>query len=113
MRQALRRVLEPEGYCVLEAPHGGVAMEMLRKHPADIVIMDLLMPEQEGLETILMMRSQAPQIKIIAISGGGQYGMTYRSDMAAKLGADRALMKPFDRQGLLTAIRAVQTDEAP
>ncbi len=110
VRQALRHVLEPEGYLVVEAPHGGIAMDILRKQPIDLVILDLLMPEQEGLETILKMRCHSPKIKIIAISGGGRFGMTYLLDMAEKLGANSGLTKPLSRQELLVTIRKLLTD---
>jgi CheY-like chemotaxis protein len=113
VREALRRILEPEGYRVVEAAHGGIALELFRQHPIDLVIMDLLMPEQEGLETILTMRRLSPQIKIIAISGGGRYGMTYLLEVAAKFGADRIFAKPFDRQGLLAAIGELLAGRTP
>jgi len=105
VRSALRIVLESEEYSVLEAPQGGVAMEMLQEHRFDLAIVDLFMPVQDGLETILRMRRLAPQVKIIAISGGGQYGLTDMLQAAKVLGADRVLAKPFDRQTLLTAVR--------
>ena len=112
VRQALRHILEPEGYVVVEAPHGGIAMELFRKHPISLVIIDLLMPEQEGLETILTMRRLSPQVKIIAISGGGRFGMTYLLEVAEKFGANRALSKPLDRRELLAAIRELLTGQA-
>jgi len=112
VRQALRHVLEPEGYVVMEAPHGGIAMELFRKHSIGLVIIDLLMPEQEGLETILMMRRLSPQVKIIAISGGGRFGMTYLLEVAEKLGANRTLPKPLDRQELVATVRELLTGEA-
>ena len=68
------------------------------------------MPEQEGAGDHFEDRDETPQIKIIAISGGGRFGMTYLLDMAEKLGANYALTKPFGRQELLGAIRALLTD---
>jgi DNA-binding response OmpR family regulator len=106
-RAALRTILKSEGYSVLEAQQGEIAMNLVRKHPIDLALIDLFMPEQDGLETILQMRRHAPQVKIIAISGGGQYGLTDVLQAARLMGADRILTKPFDRQALLTTIRTL------
>ena len=105
VREAIRQILESEGYCVFEAPHGAIAMRLLQEHPIDLVITDLLMPEQEGLETILQIRQLRPELKIIAISGGGRYGLTHLLDVAKRFGVDRTFAKPLDRQKLLAAVR--------
>jgi DNA-binding response OmpR family regulator len=113
MRKALRVILESEGYSVVEAPHGRIAMKLFCEHPIDLVIVDLLMPEQDGLETILQVRRVWPEVKIIGISGGGRYGLMYLLQVAKTLGANRIFSKPFDRQELLMAIRELLTGAAP
>jgi CheY-like chemotaxis protein len=105
VREAIRQLLESEGYRVFDTPHGAIAMRLLHEHPIDLVITDLLMPEQEGLETILQIRQLWPELKIIAISGGGRFGLTNFLDVAKRFGADRTFAKPFDRQELLAAVR--------
>jgi CheY-like chemotaxis protein len=85
----------------------------------DLVITDLLMPEQEGLETITILRRLNPQVRIIAITGGGQKGSRDFLYVAAALGAQRTLRKPFSRQVLLEVVQDLMrgedegTDTAP
>jgi DNA-binding NarL/FixJ family response regulator len=69
------------------------------------VITDLIMPEQEGLETITALRRDYPGLKIIAISGGGRIGPEAYLPAARELGADRVFSKPFDVQELAETVR--------
>ncbi len=105
MRVLLRQVMEWAGYEVIEATNGRQGMRQQRKTPADLVITDLIMPEQEGLETISRMRKEFAGIKIIAISGGGRIGPEAYLPAARELGADRVFCKPFDVQELVTAVK--------
>ena len=75
IRNLLRRILQGGGYEVFEASNGRQAIDWLRKNGVDLVITDLIMPEQEGLETIQFLRNERPDLKIIAMSGTdeGQY----------------------------------------
>ncbi len=76
--RTLGRVLSKAGHVVTEADDGRKAIELFRFHDAELVITDIVMPTQEGIETILEIRREAPGVGIIAISGGGQSsGMTY------------------------------------
>jgi DNA-binding response OmpR family regulator len=104
VRSALRVLLMSEGYSVLEAADGLIATKLLHEQTIDLAIVDLLMPEQDGLETILQMHRLWPQVKIIAISGGGRYGLMHLLQVAKTFGANQILPKPFDRQGLLMTI---------
>jgi DNA-binding response OmpR family regulator len=74
IRGMLRQVLGCEGYEVVEASNGKDGMALFRAAPADLVISDILMPEQEGLQTIRELRREFPTVKIITISGGGPGG---------------------------------------
>jgi len=105
LRATLREVLEREGYEVVEAPNGREGLERYQEAPTEVMITDILMPEQEGLETIMILRRVDPQAKIIAISGGGQTGRMDFLHLAAMLGVQRTLRKPFRPQELLEAVR--------
>ena len=106
-RMMLRQMLERAHYEVIEATNGYEAIQIFREHPADLIIMDLIMPRQEGIETIIEMRSEFPYVKIIAMSGGGRIGPAPYLDLATKLGALRTLSKPIEREILLDNIREV------
>jgi DNA-binding response OmpR family regulator len=97
---------------VIEASDGRAGLRHYLLAPMDLVITDLLMPEQEGMETIQAMRRVHPQVKIIAISGGGQTGRLDFLEAAAVLGAQRTLRKPFRPRELLTAVRELMQAES-
>jgi DNA-binding response OmpR family regulator len=99
--QALTR----SGYQVTEARDGAEGLRIHRGDPADLIITDVVMPEKEGLETILELRKEFPALKILAISGGGRNQPGDYLPVARKLGANRTLAKPFARAELLAAIR--------
>jgi DNA-binding response OmpR family regulator len=105
MRTLLRQVMEWAGYEVMEAGDGREGMHKHRKQPADLVITDLIMPEQEGLETITSLKREYPGIKIIAISGGGRIGPEAYLPAAQELGADKVFSKPFDVRELAEAVK--------
>jgi two-component system chemotaxis response regulator CheY len=112
IRTVLRSMLEREGYDVIEAADGREGLTRYQATPIDVILLDLLMPEQEGMETITMLRRLDPMVKIIARSGGGQTGRMDFLELAAVLGAQRTLRKPFSRQTLLDAVRALMPDDA-
>ncbi|HJY84952.1 MAG TPA: response regulator [Candidatus Binatia bacterium] len=107
VRDLLRQMLEKEGYGVEEAPNGVAGIKLLHDHLADLVITDLFMPEKEGIETMMEVRKCFPQVKIIAMSGGGRTGTLDFLPMAESFGAQRTLAKPFERKELLEAVRTV------
>lgn len=104
LRQMLRRMLEYTGYEVVEAADGAQGMKVFREEPTDLVITDILMPGQEGIETIILLRRDYPDVPVIAISGGGTISANEHLNTAGKLGADRTLSKPFTRDQILTAV---------
>lgn len=106
-RHLLRTVLERAGYEVVEARDGNEGLERFRESPTDLIITDLLMPEKEGLETIMDVRREFPTVKIIAISGGGCSGNLNFLEIAERLGAQRTLAKPFGLQEMLHAVHAL------
>ena len=107
VRTLLRMILEREGHEVIEAPDGKVGIELYRNEPADVVITDIFMPEKEGLETIMDLRREYPEVKLIAISGGGRLKPHEYLVVARKLGARFTLTKPFERDGLLEAVTGI------
>ena len=74
LRSALRVVLEAAGYEVIEAADGNAGLRLQREQGADLVLVDIFMPERDGLEVIRALRAETTQAKIIAMSGGGQTG---------------------------------------
>ena len=103
-RKMLRIMLEKDGHEILEASDGKAGLEKYRKDPTDLVISDIFMPHQEGLQTIKELRQDYPDAKIVAISGGGRVkGFDYLND-AELFGANRTLAKPFTSQDLLQAV---------
>ncbi len=106
-RKMLRQMLERAGYEVAEAADGEKGEQLYRQQPADLIIIDIFMPEKEGIETIIELKHEFPDVKMIAVSGGGRNdGMRYLRH-AERLGADRIFEKPFERQELLSAIAEI------
>src|SRR5215207_7550340 len=94
VRAMLITALTGAGHKVTEATDGQQGVELARSSSFDIVITDLVMPVQEGVETILTLRRERPRLPIIAISGGVSRSKLYL-DIAGKIGARRILPKPF------------------
>jgi len=92
---------------VREARDGKEALYLYRQKPFDLVIMDILMPDQDGLECIATLRREFPHVKVIAITGGtDMIGILDFLDVAEMLGASRTLQKPFEMPVLLDAVAA-------
>ncbi len=104
-RQMLRKMLERVGYEIVEAGDGREGMKLFREEPADLVITDILMPEQDGVETVIKLRREFADVGIIAISGGGQINSKQYLKVAEGLGAAHTFSKPLDRNQLLHAIQ--------
>lgn len=95
IRNIIRRILERDGHTVHDAADGEIGMRAAREFLPDIVITDLIMPEREGIETIQTLRSEFPELKILAISGAGSVEEGGPLMDAELLGADSSLAKPF------------------
>jgi DNA-binding NtrC family response regulator len=107
VRQVLTRFLKPLQFRVITAENGEQGMARFLQHGPVVTVIDILMPVQDGIETILQMRRHRPNANIIAMSGGGQIeGMHYLS-IAVKLGANVALEKPIDTDKFLIALRTL------
>ncbi len=101
----LSEMLKREGYEVQTADNGEEGIRILRKETFDLIITDIIMPEKEGLETIMDIMSSHPGSKVIAISGGGRSSAGSYLKTAEYFGAVRSFQKPFDRQEFLLAVR--------
>ncbi len=111
VRNTLRRMLESAGHEVVEAADGkeGVELykfeaEFTKEHSVDLVLMDLIMPEQEGVQAAAELRHYDPEVKIIAISGGGRINNFQTLRIAQKFGIDHALAKPIRMANLLALV---------
>ena len=107
IRRLLASVMHRAGYEAIEASDGKQAMQRVREAPVDVAIMDMIMPGQDGMETIMELRREYPAVKVIAVSGGGRIGAMDYLDWAQKIGACRAFEKPFDIMELVAAVKAL------
>ena len=105
VRKTLCNILELEGYATAQASSDTEGLREFRRIRPDLVISDLFMPEKGGLEMIRKLKGEAPELKIIAVSGGCYVGSEPYLTLASSLGATRTLSKPFDRETLLKTIR--------
>jgi DNA-binding response OmpR family regulator len=103
----IKKMLEKAGYEVDVALNGKEGMELFKKNVPDLLITDIIMPEKEGLETILELRRKYPELKIIAISGGGRISPGGYLPGARLLGADMVFEKPLDQKEFLQAIASL------
>jgi two-component system chemotaxis response regulator CheY len=110
LRGPLHQILVRAGYDVDDAWNGRVAVREYRRQRCDVVIMDIVMPDEEGLGTIRELRRLDPNVKIIAISGGGLGKAGDYLGIAQMLGAMRTLAKPFLPEALLAMIAEVLAD---
>ena len=105
VRFALGAVLRDRGHEVMEETDGTAAIRATKEQKFDIVITDVFMPALDGLELIRYLRQVRPELKIIAISGGGaRHTPEYAIDLASKLGADIVMQKPIENDDLLASI---------
>lgn len=101
----LRKILEKEGYDVLEANNGDKGLRLFNEHHPELIITDLIMPGKEGLETIREIKKSGSNTKIIAISGGGISDPGLYLEFAKKFGAHMTFSKPLNNNDLITCVR--------
>ena len=106
----LKKMLERAGYEVDIASNGNEGLDLFRKSPSDLVITDIIMPEKEGLETIREMKRMQPQMKIIAMSGGGKISAENYLETAKIFGASRIIEKPFTQQTMVSCVTELLGD---
>ena len=113
LRTVLRRVLTEANYEVAEAEDGDAALAAFRASPPTLVITDIIMPGKEGIEVIATMKRERPEVKVLAISGGGRTHVMDFLAIARKAGADAALEKPFRKSDLLARVVELLGPQAP
>jgi len=112
VRTATAMMLRNAGHEVETLPDGRKAVERCQARSFDVIITDVVMPEQEGIETIRRLRDAVPDVAIIAISGGGGYGSGAQYLQTAKmLGADATFEKPVASDELRAAIDEIASSE--
>ncbi|MCB9367333.1 MAG: response regulator [Calditrichaeota bacterium] len=104
VRLALQTLLHRKGFEVVSLESGVGVASILRERRIDLVITDIIMPDKEGLETIMEIRQVAPDCKIIAVSGGGRVGPNDYLSAAKMFGANVVFPKPWDNTVLLSTI---------
>lgn len=104
-RKMLRQMLERAGYEIEEAPNGEEGIKLYTEKPTDLIITDIFMPEKEGIETIIEIKRDFPNAKIIAISGGGRTRAFGFLDQVKSLGVERTFTKPFERNVIIESIQ--------
>ncbi len=105
IRSILKEMLEGAGYDVIEAPDGEIGLKLFRENPLDLIIMDIVMPKKDGIDVIAELQHDFPDVKIIAISGGGFLKKEDYLQKADELGAVRSLSKPFNIKKLLKTVK--------
>lgn len=111
VRGLMKHMIEDKGYEVVEAENGTVANTLCAEGDIDLIVTDLVMPEKNGIDLILLAKQAYPNLPIVAISGGG--GITGRYDyleIAELVGAKRVIRKPFTQENLMSAISDVLCD---
>lgn len=106
-RETLSAILRDEGYEVVEARDGKHGAKIMKAFIPDLVITDILMPEKDGLEVIMMLRKEMPDVKVIAMSGGCVLGPQGYLETASVLGAKKTLIKPFSKDELMLVLYEV------
>lgn len=107
LRFTLRMTLELAGHQVREARDGEEGLRLLTQAPSELLFCDLYMPGKDGLETIWQLRRDFPEVKVVAMSGGGFGGTLDMLPVAERFGASRLLKKPFDRITVLATVEEV------
>ncbi len=103
-RKIIKRWLEKIDCVVIEAADGNEGLSLYRDNIPDLVITDIVMPEKEGLELMMELRREFPDVKIFAISGAGQNVPGEYLSLAEALGSERTFIKPIDKGKLLDAV---------
>jgi CheY-like chemotaxis protein len=104
----LKRVLVDRGHSASLAPDGRAALHLLTQERFDFVLLDIFMPNQDGIETLRMVKRAFPEMPVGMISGGGIRGRFEFLDIALKLGADGVAQKPVTPEQLCAMVERKQ-----
>jgi DNA-binding response OmpR family regulator len=101
-----KEALQDAGYAVLTAPSASAALALMRAQRVDAVLLDIIMPDKDGLETLLEIKRADPTLAVYVMSGGGRAKRNDFLQAAVKFGADGALKKPFSPSEMLMLLEA-------
>ena len=101
LRVRISKMLTGDGFEVIEAGNGAQAVEVYKQNRPDMVLMDITMPEMDGLTALKHIRSIDPQAKVVMLTALGQESVVLE---AIKSGARDFVVKPFERERVLSAI---------
>jgi len=107
MRQTIRTILEEENYNIAEACDGNAALKYLHRNTVELVIVDIIMPDKDGIEVIVETKEKFPETKILSLSGGGMIAADEHLTSAQALGANHTLAKPFKNDELVEKVHAL------
>lgn len=102
--ESLKAGLERKGYDVRLAANGRIGLSMVEESEPDVIVLDLFMPEMEGVETLRLLRKKHATIPVYAITGGGRKELYELLSLAEGLGAAGSLRKPFTASDLIALI---------
>ena len=105
VRALLRNILESQEHEIDEAENGALALKALGRHQYDLIITDIIMPEEDGIAVASHASELQPDAKVLAISGGGKYLDANQSlNVMELLGVNLTLLKPFGRDELIAEV---------
>jgi len=106
-RTVIVEMLTENGHQTVEARDGAEGLELFNESKFDIVITDIIMPNVEGIETIIKLKKSHPAVNIIAVSGGGRISAVNHLSLAEKFDVNKTLVKPFRKDDLLKAVAEI------
>jgi CheY-like chemotaxis protein len=105
IRRSLRKVLEKDGHTVDDCANGRQALHALHARRPNLVITDVYMPEMDGIEFLIRLRDEDPDLPVLAVSGGSLAPADFVLEDASQLGADAVLAKPYEIEEMRTTVR--------
>ena len=106
LREVLQKILTAEGHTVNTAENGKIGLELFKQDVYDLIITDIIMPEQDGYEVISAIRKKSPDPKIIAVTGGSRrMDVNDLMPTARCLGAEKVIAKPINYEALKLVVK--------
>ena len=113
VRAIATEMLRSDDHAIVEAADGRQALELIEKMPVDLVILDMLMPNMDGLETILALKQQRSSARILAVSSGGPMDSASLLKIALTFGADASMQKPLRLAAFRDTVRRLVASLEP
>jgi CheY-like chemotaxis protein len=107
VRLIARELLRDGDHAVVEAADGDLAMAVIAAVPLDLIVLDLLMPNRDGLEVLRHVKASYPDIRVLAVSSGGRIGAVSYLETARVFGADGVMMKPLRLDTFASMVEAL------